>query len=321
MPSPIFTEPATLASATPVSDCPRPESPRALPASVIALRQAFAGAVRPKKVTQRSVDFGTGHLDRLVCLRPGDRVDPSDLWDYAHDLLYTPIQPDLLRYLLPYCLEAWRENLRGLDRTCGAFVEHFSLVLANGRIFDEHLAATQAEAVARFLRESILEEMEARRDPHRLLGAMMTYGVLRPDIERLWTAWWSVESIGRAVTALQYASCLIYSDDENPFFAPWTPEAGGGPPVLWDFEGHLYAHRWLDPNLEFLRHALTPATLSHLITGALERLADEPEQLIARQMTADLPDRLVRVQSRCLELPERLGTIPNLETTSFEWRR
>jgi hypothetical protein len=165
----------------------------------------------------------------------------------------------LFAHVLPFCLEAWREDLCGTNSGYGGFVEHFYPVLAGRHVFDEHLTAKQGAAVAGFMRESILDEIDGQRGlafqgmmsrPYRWFRALTTYGVLLPDVERLWTEWWSLSTVGRAVAAVQYVSCLMYADGENPIFAPWTPDRGGGPPCLWGFEGHLYSHRWLEINVE-----------------------------------------------------------------------
>jgi hypothetical protein len=200
-------------------------------------------------------------------LRPGDRAEARDLLEYTQDLLYTEIQGPLLAYLLPFCLEAWRKDLRGTEGY-GGFVEHFYPVypvLANRQIFDSHLKAHQTAAVASFMRESILAEIDDQRGlsyqgsaarPYRWIAALTTYGVLLPDVDRLWTAWCSINTVGEAVAAVQYFSCLMYEKNDNPVFAAWTPERGGGPPSLWEFAGHLYEHRWLEPNVLFLKTTL-----------------------------------------------------------------
>ena len=71
--------------------------------------------------------------------------------------------------------------------------------------------------------------------------------MILPDIPQLWTAWWSLSSVGRAVAVVQYASCPLYGETDNPVFAAWTRDGGGGPPPLWEFAGHLYTHRWQEP--------------------------------------------------------------------------
>jgi hypothetical protein len=84
--------------------------------------------------------------------------------------------------------------------------------------------------------QTILEEIDDQRGlayqgsrarPHRWIRAVTTYGVLLPDVERLWSAWWSLDTIGRAMAAMQYISCLMYPENENPVFAAWTANDGG----------------------------------------------------------------------------------------------
>jgi hypothetical protein len=97
----------------------------------------------------------------------------------------------------------------------------------------------RAAAVSEFMRQTILEEATInsgspskvqRHDRTAGLGALTTYGVLLPDADRLCGAWWSLNTFGRAIAAVQYIWCLIYPENENPVFAPWTPNGGGGPP-------------------------------------------------------------------------------------------
>lgn len=177
------------------------------------------------------------------------------------------------------------------------------------------------------MRRAILEEIDdqrglsyrgARARPLRWIRALTTYGVFLPDIERLWTAWWSLGTIGRAVAAIQYISCLMYPEYENPVFAPWTPDGGGGPPCLWEFEGHLYSHRWLDPNVAFLRKALSVQSVGDALARAVNQLASEPERTIAALVQEDFPLCEATVAARCADLPQLLET--NQESGRiFEW--
>ena len=170
----------------------------------------------------------------------------------------------MLIYLLPVCLQAWRDDLRGA-RNYGGFVEHFYPVLADRHVFDTHLTPEQTRAVSEFMRQSILAEIDDQRGlaysgmnarPYRWIHALTTYGVLLPDVDALWTSWWALGTIGRSVASMQYLSALIYPNEANPVFARWTRDDGGGPPCLWEFKGNLYAHRWLEPNVDFLRRTL-----------------------------------------------------------------
>jgi hypothetical protein len=282
---------------------------------VMTLRSAFL--VAPPKITQAAFVGNSKHLRRLARLRPGERAEVSDLWEYMQDLLYTEIQDSLLEYLLPFCLEAWRDDLRGTHSGYGGFVEHFYPVLANRHAFDQHLTPTQTVAVSKFMREAILEEIDDQRGltyqgtaarPYRWVTALTTHGVLLPDVNHLWTAWWSVDTVGRAIAAVQYVSCLMYPKNENPVFAPWTPNGGGGPPCLWELGGHLYEHRWLDVNVQFLKQVLNVRGTSDVLNRAVERLVDQPEYALAAEVQADLPLCVETLAARFAELPRLLET-------------
>jgi len=279
-----------------------------------SLHRALHATKPPEKITQEPFEGNDRHLRRLARLKPGDRAESEDLWNYAKDLLYTKIQSSLLVYLLPFCLEAWRDDLKG-NYGYGGFVEHLYPVLANRKIFDEHLNPEQAVVVSDFMKRCILREIDGQRGlayqgskakPYRWIHAFTTYGVLRPDISLLWTEWWSLKTIGRAVAAVQYVSCLMYPENENPVFAPWTPNGGGGPPFLWDFEGHLYEHCWQSSNIQFLKETLNAPSVGHVLNSSVERLTDQPEIEVARQVESDLPILVETLKARCLELPRLL---------------
>ena len=271
----------------------------------------MARPLPPSTITQAAYDSDDGHLERLVRLRPGERAQSGDLWDYTQDLRYADIQRELFLYLLPVCLQAWHDDLRGA-RGYGGFVENFYPVLADRHVFATHLTQKQTAAVSEFMRHSILEEIDDQRGlahkgvnarPYRWIHALTTFGVLLPDIESLWGPWWALSTIGRAVSSVQYISALMYPDEANPVFAPWTPNEGGGPPSLWEFEGHLYTHRWLEPNIECLRRTLNLSAVTDVLSRAVRELAGEPEHEVVSQMLAEVPTRTEVLAARCTELP------------------
>jgi len=75
------------------------------------------------------------------------------------DLRYTEIQTSLFVYLLPICLEMWRNDMRGVDTSCAGVVEHFYPVLADRHVFDVHLTPKQTAVVSDFMRRAILERL------------------------------------------------------------------------------------------------------------------------------------------------------------------
>jgi hypothetical protein len=298
------------------------------PNAVLKLREAFSAAKAPQRITQDPYDGDPKHLQRLARLSPGNRAEPSDLWQFAQSILYgTNLQTQLLAYVLPFCLEAWSEDLLGSFGGYGGFVEYFYPMLANKRLFDLHLNTKQSAAVADFMRETILGEIDAQRGltyrgkgarPYRWIAALTTYGVLLPDLELLWTRWWSLDTAGKATAAVQYLSCLIYPVNENPVFAPWTPNEGGGPPCLWEFEGHLYSHKWLPANVAFLKRALSPQSIVEVLTQAVSNLAGDEAARTALGIQEDIPLCMDTLKTRCSELPrilesrdDRSNPLPN----------
>jgi hypothetical protein len=64
----------------------------------------------------------------LLRIKPGERPDLQDLWEYLQDLRYTDLQSSLLAYLLPFCLELWCENPRGTSDKNPAILRNGSRV-------------------------------------------------------------------------------------------------------------------------------------------------------------------------------------------------
>lgn len=295
---------------------------------ILNLHRALDVTRPPERITQVPFDADQRHLRRLAGLRPGDRPDPADLWAYTQDILYqSPVQSDLFIYGVPFLLRAWRDDLRGFDEGYGGVVEHLYPILANHELLAKCLAPKQLEVISQFLQHTIVEEMDEQRGlayqgvqsrPHKWFRAFTTYGVLRPDVDHLWHSWAPVETVGRAVSAVQYVSCLMYQEYENPVFAPWTSDRGGGPPCLWEFEGHLYSHRWMEPNVVFLRTVLMPQIVEDLLARAVKRLVGEPEFDLASAVEADFALVETTVARRCTELPRFLETVQQ-STTDFHW--
>ena len=238
------------------------------------------------------------------------------MWDYTQDLLYTDVQGPLFGYVLPFCLQAWREDLLGSREGYAGFVEQFYIALANRRLLDAYLSPSQYRTVSDFMRQTILDEIDAQRGliyegsmarPYHWFRALATFGVIVPHIDLLWDSWWRINTVGRATAFIQYLTCLMYRENENPVFKPWTPHRGGGPPSLWEFEG-LYQHRWIDANVGFLRTVLTPPNLKRALDLAVERLAGQPEHTHAGQILEDFPLCETTIGARCNELPRILET-------------
>ncbi len=110
----------------------------------------------------------------------------------------------------------------------------------------------------------------------------------------------------------------MYSENENPVFAPWTPDRGGGPPCLWEFEGHLYDHRWQEPNVNFLKGILNVQRVGDLLVQAVERLVGQAEYDAAAAVLQDFPLCTATLEARCAELPQLLETT-QYSSTILAW--
>jgi hypothetical protein len=169
-----------------------------------------------------------------------------------------------------------------------------------------------------FMSGSILEEIDAQdclrfegypSAPYRWIQALMTHGVIAPDIEHSWMDWWSVSTIGRAVAVVQYVSCLVYPKNVNPVFAPYTREKGGGPPCQWGFDGYSNDRSWKIQNVEFLQRLFgDPKVVISVIQQAVNRLSQHSGFLTAQQLLADSqwPSANLKLRGPAETLAERL---------------
>lgn len=246
-----------------------PVSPRKEPLFRDFVR-AYGKAVPPAELWQQSLDGAEDAYPRLIALAKSlpesDEPRVEDVLNYAIDLVSMPVQPDLFACILPVCLHAWHHDVVWGGGKYGGAIEQFSPALARRPLIDEFLPEKQARAVKAFMRAAILERLDVENSlKHSGMGAspygwsekLGSFCVIVPELEPLWTEWWAFETPGRAIATLQYISCLMYEDDENPIFAPWTPDKGGGPFGLWETDGHIYEECWKPENVRFFRDTVT----------------------------------------------------------------
>src|SRR5256885_7224680 len=113
---------------------------------------------------------------------------------------------------------------------------------------------------------------------------------------------------GRAIAFVQYISCLMYSEYENPIFAPWTANEGGGQLSVSEVEGHLYKYGWLQPNLDFLATAVEEVKLADQLQRAVRVLEGQPEYPIASEIAEDWPLCVDFLRGQCAMLLKELAT-------------
>jgi hypothetical protein len=233
---------------------------------------------------------------------------------------------DDLRYLLPSLLRIWREELFQTD---GWFPQYFHDDLLRKGFLDQCLDDGLRRAVVEFMRTSLLERLAAETETRIVGGShthdwfrqFVTYGVITDDIPPLWEAWWAMAQPGHAVSAVQYASCLVCGETDNPVFAdPITREAAGGPPSLWDSDIYSLANTWRPANVDFLSRTLSVEYLRDRLSHARTAFGDwrlASAECPTAILLGMLDKRRDLVAARCRALP-RVLALPKRWPADFD---
>lgn len=182
------------------------------------LRRALGSPPRPAAIWQEPFDYDPKHYPRLCASVEGNRPpDPIDLYDYAEDLSFQDeIQPELLVYLLPLCLQAVSMDLLGETGSYGGFCEQFWVGLNRRPGPLALLSAGQTRAVEGYLREAILAAIDSgRRLPsagmgaacYRWFSAIGSFATVFAGLAELWSSWWKLDSEGRAMGPCSTCPC------------------------------------------------------------------------------------------------------------------
>lgn len=273
----------------------------------------------PKRIWQKPFDSDSSHYKRLCHLK-GAAPSGTDLLNYAHDLLYAPLQPDLFRCLLPICLDVWHKDLLANNRSGqGGFVEYLWAALAKPALWEDHLTPGQYAAVQTFMADALLDRIDQENacsfagmgaSPYPWFRALGSFCVVFPALPSLWQSWWEMTTPGQACAGLQYLSCLLYEYDRNPIFSPWTPVGGGGPPALWETEGHIHEQGWRAENVAYLQATLTVAFIKDRLRYAAHVVQDVVQSPVPQQMLEDFATQETLLEIRLAELPSLLLASP-----------
>ncbi|TVQ24711.1 MAG: hypothetical protein EA367_01335 [Leptolyngbya sp. DLM2.Bin15] len=250
----------------------------------------------PAVMWQDAFDYDPSHYGRLCQSEPPLAID---LLNYALDLTYEPvIQTDLLRFLLPKLLEAWREALLGNTNYQG-FLEHFWLAIARRTDWPLLLSETGWQTLLAYMRCSITECLNQPSPGYDGIYAVAAYASACPDFALLWDAWWQTEQPQAAWVLRQWLSCLVYLESENPCFLYSVPD-------LSETGAHLY-EGWRPDAIAHVCQCLSVAS----IEVNLRRLPLLPKgtqaDALATQMQAEFADRCYLLELRLLQLPQVLA--------------
>jgi hypothetical protein len=265
------------------------------------VRAIFRNPNPPSEVTEVQFDWENEKLCKLAQSH-WTEIDFQDLYYYYADLAYSFLQPELFDYLFPVCLMDWHESLqKSEDCSHGSFDFHYGV--RHGRVFEKMVVDKQLVEIVEFFRDSFLVRLDAEADCD---GSKYAYWLYRlnslarviDDIETVWVPWWRMETPGRAIAVLQYASGLIYRENENPI----TPD--GLLPWYLECDALIYEAGWNVPNTGFLSRTLSIEYIRDKIAEAsviLQGHATYAE--VAGRMRNELDDRGEILEQRVIELP------------------
>lgn len=253
----------------------------------VELIEALGTPKPPTQIWREPFDHVRGHCERIA--DPSAEIKPIDFCDYFLDYRYMEVQRDLFHYVLPVALEAWaRHGLRLPNEKRFKGEWHFEGMweaLVARPVHPDFLTDQQYEAMQAFLvrtlialmrKESALSFKGSDASPYAWTRLHVTLICLFPVAEPIWKEWWSYPSTPMATCGNQWLSTLFYEGHENPFFAPWTHEAGGGPPNI--FETLHMRHKPANAqSVESLKATLTKDWAFDAITRAKVALKDSPQ--------------------------------------------
>jgi hypothetical protein len=256
-------------------------------------RQIFGNPGLPGEIHEHQFDDFNAELQQMARKRPED-ITLDDLSYYVHDLAYVDLQKDLFEYLFPVCLFHWYQALMR-NESC-EWGPEFHYAVHEGHLLERMVTASQREAICQLFHDGLIERIEAERGSvyrgsgtpaYAWMYRFNSLGLIAPVIERIWQTWWTLDSPGKAVSAIMYASGLMYLKHDNPIFAAWTPDRGGGGPWLAGSDSHVFADGWRVENLEFMTRTLRYSYIRAKVEHAANVLKGEPEAALAARVAAD----------------------------------
>ncbi|SQI39864.1 Uncharacterised protein [Leminorella richardii] len=276
-------------------------------------RYLFGNPPPPAYVWEHEFDYCDKELQQLA-VKDWRQIQAAELTGYyLLNLTYVdPLQPEVFRYLFPVCLAVWCESM--ID---GHHFEDFLYAVHRGNILDRMLTPKEKEGVLNVLCDGFLHRLEQERGfvytgfqtpAYLWLYAFNELGATQPVIETIWQRWWTLDSPGKAVSAMMYASGLIYEEGENPIFRPWSKTHGGGGPYLAELNHHFDGNGWLPENLAFFKKTLTAERLLEDLERAAVVLQGQQEEAMANRLVADARQRHEIIAIQIDDLIENLAS-------------
>jgi hypothetical protein len=292
------------------------EWPSGVQSAFSQLLAAFQSVPQPNP---ESFDYG-GDLRRedidLLLSTHWTKLDPSDVSWYVQSFDRMGATVPDFKYFFPTILATWARLLLKNDERSALF-ENLPAALARTQFIVSCLSEDQEQAVYRFMRETLLERISTEQSlrivgfqwqTYRWFFEFTGYGVIGRDMAALWTALWKLSCEGHAISVVQYSSCLICEDGDNPVFAPWTREAGGGVPTLWGTDSIGIGECWQPANVEFVRRTLSPSLLRERLHACASVLTLPEHKSVLEHLHLAMEVDPDLVSLRCSKLPDLLAS-------------
>ena len=276
-------------------------------------RKIFRNPSPPTEVWEEQFDGFNQELKELAG-RDWRKVPDNDLWYYFHDLAYMRLQREVFDYLFPVCLNYWYASLMRNESAEQGDAE-FHRALYRGNILDRMVSPRQRNQIYEYFHDGLLDRIEMERGfvyrdkstpAYAWMGRFNSLGYIAPIIEDIWSSWWDFDHPGKAVSAIMYASGLIYLKGENPIFGVWTPDKGGGGPCLTESDADIFDAVWLSENISYMKSTLSVDYIQNKMQQAASLLSAEPEARIAQQVAKDAMGRADVIQIRMEDMLEIL---------------
>jgi hypothetical protein len=279
----------------------------------------FGHPARPSHTPQQPVHSGPPDFYRQHLSIADSPISPELLAVFCNDLMNHPDpDPELGRYLLPYCLAGWDQAIRHQDEAYAAISDGlWNGLLPEGTI-RPWLTGDEWAALRHFTGNTILQSMTTMPTlrptrssspyfpPYDWIRHLNAHCCSFTNLEPLWHTWWSHPSIGLAYCAIQWASRIILRDEDNRIFNPTPGTLDPGAALLWDTVG--LGSGWLPQNALFLKQTLTPEYFAKQFTimAARVRPVAPNETTLLDLLDQTLHSDQARIALRLAQLPRLL---------------
>jgi hypothetical protein len=267
----------------------------------------------PTVIWQEPFDYVRGHCERLCDRR--QRPQNVDFCDYLLDYKYMEVQEDLLRYLLPKVLFAWGQDLLGTTKEYGGMAEQVFASLSARPLHPEFFNEEEFDATMQYVASLILEAMGQEttfppagyhRTHYSWFYALGSFMVVFPRLDYLWERWWSLPNEALSLRMVEYVSCLLYENMDNPVFAPHTRNKGGGPPSLVETDGHIFDQTTHPDNVAFLEATLSVDYVHERLQAARATITTPENRRILDQILEEFELQSIILEERLADFPKLL---------------